>query len=307
MSKSIWPLLLLLLLFLIWWFVCPMCFFTDGSDEEKVTQTIEEPIKKAAAAVTALAPASLLIKDGAAFSATAPTNIDFKRSTAAYITPLSAEVNSSLEKTATYLKEHPDRSLTINGIYGEKEKYEGFLPNLGFARADNVKKKLMTLGVPGSQLLTDASLIRSGLTWKDVMYNGVKFDFSKTSNDLKERLSAIKARLDAKPITLRFATGKQEVNISTQQRQDFADLVFYLDNVDKSALEVSGHTDNKGPANVNTRLSRKRAEFIRDYLINNGLSKNRMTAKGYGPDSPIATNDTEQGRSQNRRVEVRLK
>jgi len=79
-----------------------------------------------------------------------------------------------------------------------------------------------------------------------------------------------------------------------------------LDNVAKSSLEVSGHTDNKGAANVNTRLSRKRAEFVRDYLVGNGLGKRRMTAKGFGPDKPIATNDSDAGRSKNRRVEVRL-
>jgi len=101
---------------------------------------------------------------------------------------------------------------------------------------------------------------------------------------------------------LYFPTGKQEVNLTSQQRKDFSDLVFYLDNATKSSLEVSGHTDNKGAANVNKRLSRKRAEFVRDYLVGNGISTRRMSAKGFGPDRPIDTNDTDAGRSKNRRV-----
>ena len=97
------------------------------------------------------------------------------------------------------------------------------------------------------------------------------------------------------------------MNLTTQQRTDFSDIVYYLDNVAKSSLEVSGHTDNKGPDNVNKRLSRKRAEFVRDYLVGNGLSQRRLSARGYGPDRPIDTNDTDAGRAKNRRVEVTLK
>jgi len=312
MNKSIWwlPLLLLLILLLVFWFwFCPTCFFgaaagAVGSDEKK--EVIKETAKTAVAATAALAPASLLIKDGSAFSATAPKNIDFKRSSYNYITPLSGEVNTSLDKTAAYLKANPDRSLTINGIYGKDEKNNSVFPNLGIARANNVKQILTKSGVSGGQLLTSASLIGSGVTWKDVMYNGVNFNFGKTTNDLAARLAAIKSRFNGKPITLYFATGKQEVNVTSQQRQDFSDLVFYLDNVAKSSLEVSGHTDNKGAANINTRLSRKRAEFVRDYLVGNGLGRNRLTTKGFGPDKPIATNDSDAGRSKNRRVEVRL-
>ncbi len=313
MIKNIWlPLLILLLWILAFWlWICPKCMLGLGiaaaGDEEDKTEVVKETAKTAVAAATALAPASLLIKDGNSFTATAANNIDFNRSSYAYITPLSADVNGSLEKTATYLKEHPDRSLTINGIYGKEETNSSVFPNLGIARANNVKQILTKLGVPGGQLLTSSSLVAAGTTWKDVLYNGVNFNFGKTTNDLADRLAAIKARFAGKPITLYFATGKQEVNLSAQQRTDFSDLVFYLDNVAKSSLEVSGHTDNKGASKVNTRLSRKRAEFVRDYLVGNGLGNNRLTARGYGPDRPIATNDTNDGRAKNRRVEVTLK
>ena len=301
--------ILILWILFFWMWVCPRCFLglAGGGEDETTTEVIKETAKKVVPAVTALAPASLLIKDGSAFSATAPKNIDFNKSNYSYITPLSADVNTSLEKTATYLKAHPDRSLTINGIYAKDEKNGSAFPNLGLARANNVKGILSKLGVPGAQLLTSSSLLASNRSMKDIMYSGVNFKFGKTTNDVADRLAKIKARLLGKPLTLYFASGKQEVNLTAQQRTDFSDLVFYLDNVAKSSLEVSGHTDNVGAANVNTRLSRKRAEFVRDYLVGNGLGGKRMNAKGHGPDKPIAKNDTDAGKAKNRRVEVTLR
>jgi len=69
-------------------------------------------------------------------------------------------------------------------------------------------------------------------------------------------------------------------------------------------VEVAGHTDNKGSRDYNLKLSQKRAESVRDYLISKGVAGDRMAAKGYGPDQPVASNDTEEGRAQNRRIQL---
>ena len=69
-------------------------------------------------------------------------------------------------------------------------------------------------------------------------------------------------------------------------------------------VEVAGHTDSKGSRAYNVKLSQKRAEAVRDYLAGKGIAADRMVAKGYGPDKPLATNDTEEGRAQNRRTEL---
>jgi outer membrane protein OmpA-like peptidoglycan-associated protein len=69
-------------------------------------------------------------------------------------------------------------------------------------------------------------------------------------------------------------------------------------------IEVAGYTDNTGSAVVNTRLSRARAIAVRAYLARKGVAPSRMTARGYGPSSPVATNATSAGRAQNRRVEL---
>ena len=69
------------------------------------------------------------------------------------------------------------------------------------------------------------------------------------------------------------------------------------------ALEVQGHTDGAGLADQNRKLSQKRAEAVVKYLATKGVDPARLSAKGYGPDKPIADNKTAVGRAKNRRVE----
>lgn len=69
---------------------------------------------------------------------------------------------------------------------------------------------------------------------------------------------------------------------------------------------ISGYTDNKGSDDVNQRLSDQRAGAVMDWLIEHGIDESRLTAKGYGSAHPVADNSTEEGRAQNRRVELTL-
>ena len=69
---------------------------------------------------------------------------------------------------------------------------------------------------------------------------------------------------------------------------------------------IEGHTDSVGSKATNQALSERRANAVRDYLISNGISADRLTAQGFGEDNPIASNKTRAGRKENRRVEVNL-
>ncbi|MGI9308351.1 MAG: OmpA family protein [Gammaproteobacteria bacterium] len=71
-------------------------------------------------------------------------------------------------------------------------------------------------------------------------------------------------------------------------------------------VEVAGHTDNTGNADYNMSLSLRRAESVRDYLIQQGVTPSRLQARGYGITSPIASNSTVAGRSENRRVDLNI-
>ena len=69
-------------------------------------------------------------------------------------------------------------------------------------------------------------------------------------------------------------------------------------------VEVAGHTDSTGSDKYNQALSQRRAKVVYDYLSSHGVSDDRMTWKGYGESQPMATNDTDEGRTQNRRTEL---
>lgn len=69
-------------------------------------------------------------------------------------------------------------------------------------------------------------------------------------------------------------------------------------------VRIDGHTDSVGSNAYNLQLSQERADSVRNYLMSQGVSGNRMVATGYGEERPVATNDTDEGRAMNRRVEI---
>ena len=70
------------------------------------------------------------------------------------------------------------------------------------------------------------------------------------------------------------------------------------------SFSVEGHTDSSGPAEYNDGLSSRRADAVRDFLINNGVPGSRLETIGHGESEPVSANDTGQGRQRNRRVEL---
>ena len=90
----------------------------------------------------------------------------------------------------------------------------------------------------------------------------------------------------------------------TEGAQSILDeIAISLTQYDKLELEVQAHTDNRGSRSYNQKLSQKRAQSVLDYLVSKGVSSERLEAKGYGEMEPSSPNDTEEGRSMNRRVE----
>ena len=89
-----------------------------------------------------------------------------------------------------------------------------------------------------------------------------------------------------------------------------ADLVSRISEVMKNnpdlKISVVGHTDSTGDYNYNVKLSERRAKAFADALVKDGIAANRLTGVGVGPQSPIASNDTPEGRAENRRVELVL-
>jgi outer membrane protein OmpA-like peptidoglycan-associated protein len=117
---------------------------------------------------------------------------------------------------------------------------------------------------------------------------------------------------DSKPQEIKQKLILRGVNFKTASDELLEESYYVLEQVVFNSLEaypnvkveISGHTDNQGGDEYNLVLSDKRAKSVMSYLVNRGISPQRLVAKGYGKNRPIASNATAEGRAQNRRVEI---
>ena len=102
---------------------------------------------------------------------------------------------------------------------------------------------------------------------------------------------------------IEFATGSDVINAQS------AALLTSIAEEAKACpgvLRIEGHTDNQGSAELNADLSLRRANAVRLALISRGLNADQLITEGFGPSLPVASNDTELGRSRNRRIQFRV-
>ena len=102
--------------------------------------------------------------------------------------------------------------------------------------------------------------------------------------------------------TIRFRPNSSEIETGSHPIMDQIALALRK-HKELNRIEVGGHTDSTGRYEYNLRLSRARARSVRQYLLGRGISPDRLSAHGYGPDKPIGDNNTDEGRTKNRRVE----
>ncbi|APX98817.1 thrombospondin type 3 repeat-containing protein [Lacinutrix venerupis] len=112
-------------------------------------------------------------------------------------------------------------------------------------------------------------------------------------------------KLNSYARTILFDTGKSSFQKSAYSA--LQDITAILKEYPDSNFTLEGHTDSVGAKSSNQLLSERRANAVRDYLIANGISKDRLTAYGFGEDYPVDSNATRNGRANNRRTEIKLK
>lgn len=101
---------------------------------------------------------------------------------------------------------------------------------------------------------------------------------------------------------LHFDTGGATLHRGSQRNLD--PLVRYMKDHSEQNISVEGHTDSVGEESFNIDLSYRRAEAVKNYLVEAGISRDRISTKGFGESMPVAGNNTAQGRQLNRRVEI---
>ncbi|AOY58878.1 MULTISPECIES: OmpA family protein [Desulfococcus] len=132
--------------------------------------------------------------------------------------------------------------------------------------------------------------------------------------DLNQALSQSHAAQVSREGNLLAVTLKGDVTFDTDSTVVRPGLYNEIDRIAQVMVQypetqifVQGHTDSTGAAEYNQRLSERRAEAVRNLLLQRGVSADRVTAMGYGETMPVATNATPEGRQMNRRVEIRIK
>lgn len=130
------------------------------------------------------------------------------------------------------------------------------------------------------------------------------------AEDLQDKLPNARVERVGEGIAVTFDSGILfDVDSSTLRstgQQNLRDLVASLEEYEGTDVLVVGHTDSTGAESYNQALSERRSDSARTFLIGAGLDPNRVTAIGRGELEPIASNDTEMGRQENRRVEVAI-
>lgn len=101
-----------------------------------------------------------------------------------------------------------------------------------------------------------------------------------------------------------FETGKSEIRPKSFRVLNQAVEIFKK--YPSIRIEIQGHTDNRGRESYNQQLSEARADAVREYLVAQGIEEDRITSKGFGPSTPVASNKSSSGRAQNRRIEFQI-
>ncbi|NKI31406.1 OmpA family protein [Croceivirga thetidis] len=304
MTKNlVYPLGMLIAIILgtyLYFTLCSDCALSAVSDTE-ITEEENVP------AVVEPEPTSfpLSFKDGD-FAFEIDDNFNFDLSSANFKNPIASGIDGGIDQLKGYLAENEGKIISITGLYRDDETNPTAFPNLGLARANRVKNYFVEQGIPSSQTATFGRLMNDLLPLNGVLLGPIDYKMDVRAEDAEEKLSDLLADIKADPLKIYFETGEASINLSSEQRQKIAKIASYLDQVPDAKCLVIGHTDNTGSRSTNIALAQERADFIRDYLAQNGIPADKTESSSKGPDAPIASNSTEEGRALNRRVEVTL-
>jgi outer membrane protein OmpA-like peptidoglycan-associated protein len=137
---------------------------------------------------------------------------------------------------------------------------------------------------------------------------GVYMD--KQARELEEELPNATVERVGEGIQVTFESGIlfgfDSHTLTSQAQQNIREMAGTLKKYPDTNILIEGHTDSQGSDEYNQRLSERRAQAVANYAIAQGVNASRISTRGYGESQPIASNDTDAGRSQNRRVEVAI-
>ncbi len=201
--------------------------------------------------------------------------------------------NLGIEEAINYLNGHPKARVKISGSYLHSEFDSSNFKNLGMARSDSLLRYLLSRGIDENQLAIGPANINS----------------PNVTLSLEENLvitKEVEQRLLLEPIKLYFKLNDSNLKVDDDLEEYFAYLEAYLEQESERNIVLTGHTDNLGQKAYNYQLGLRRAKDVKAKLFKYvQVDTSRIIIRSGGSTQPIASNKTEEGRNQNRRVEIK--
>jgi outer membrane protein OmpA-like peptidoglycan-associated protein len=179
---------------------------------------------------------------------------------------------------------------------------------------DNAKNQVVATFKSNSSTGKYLAMLPSGKNYgiavkaEGYLFHSENFDIPKATGyqeivkDIQLKNVAVGAKIVLKNIFFDF----DKATLRPESTNELERLIKLLTDVPTLKIEIGSHTDSKGSDDYNMKLSQSRSESVVNYLITHGIGKDRLVAKGYGETQPVATNDTDDGRQQNRRSEFTI-
>lgn len=192
-----------------------------------------------------------------------------------------------------------DNILQITGLYFEEEPAPEGFQNMGFARAEQVRQLFLD-DIPEERIRMRARLVDAPQGAREGYFEGAIFDWIEPEERVAETVEELPDR-----VNVRFPYNSVEKDYSEEVEEYLRRLAENLQQTGKS-VRLTGHADNSGPPDYNQQLGLERAQSIREVLIGYGVPAGQIQIESEGETQPIASNDTPEGRHENRRVEIRI-
>lgn len=279
-------------------FCCNCNIETPTADTEKVPEVVAKE--------SIYVP---FILNGSGIDYRTNDNLKFLKNSNLLIQPVSDSIEIGINNLKTFLAANPKQKVTITGYATSDETNTTKFENLGLARANDVKNFFVSKGLPAAQFDIKGEIKNQWKMSLDTLLGPAEYFFETidTTNVASDEWSLLKQKINSDPLILNFNTNKASDKLSTEAKQKVADIVKYLQHDKEATVLVVGHTDDVGNRDSNIVLGQKRAEFSKNYLIQNGIEVSKITAESKGPDEPLGDNTTAEGKAKNRRTVITIK
>lgn len=222
------------------------------------------------------------------------------------------EVKFTPLKTTKTKQENGPQLTLLKGVISDE--ISGALLEASIEIIDNEKNKVITTitsnNATGRYMVSLPSGINYGIIVKAKGYlfhsENVNIPYSAGYQEVFKDVKLKKIEVGKTIVLNNIFYDFDKATLRSESMAELERLVLLLNDNATMNIEISSHTDNKGTDEYNQKLSQMRAQSVVDYLVEKGIGKQRLTAKGYGESVPVATNDTDEGRQQNRRTEFRI-